>query len=88
MGQKASRNCATYLTNYAHILTFLCSLSLGFTFSYPVRQDCVDRGKLVTWTKGFDIKGVEGEDVVLQLGQALERQVSGPYIQGCVTHEI
>lgn len=30
----------------------------------------------MTWTKGFDIKGVEGEDVVLQLGQALESRVS------------
>lgn len=58
------------------ILTACSSLPLGFTFSYPVRQDRVDRGTLVTWTKGFDIKGVEGEDVVLQLGQALEKRVS------------
>lgn len=56
-------------------LTLRSSLPLGFTFSYPVRQDAVDRGTLVTWTKGFNIKGVEGEDVVLQLEQVLERRV-------------
>ncbi|KAI3390575.1 hypothetical protein diail_9186 [Diaporthe ilicicola] len=49
-------------------------LPLGFTFSYPVQQDYIDRGKLVTWTKGFDIKGVEQEDVVMQLGEAISRR--------------
>ncbi|KAI1843476.1 hypothetical protein JX266_010302 [Neoarthrinium moseri] len=46
-------------------------LALGFTFSYPVRQDSLTNGRLKTWTKGFDIKGVEGEDVVSQLDKAL-----------------
>lgn len=58
------------------VLTSGSSLPLGFTFSYPVRQSRIDRGTLVTWTKGFDIKGVEGEDVVLQLGRVLEKRVS------------
>lgn len=49
-------------------------LPVGFTFSYPVEQASVDRGCLVTWTKGFDIKGVEGQDVVIQLGQALSKR--------------
>ncbi|KAK7697876.1 Hexokinase isoenzyme 2 [Diaporthe eres] len=49
-------------------------LPLGFTFSYPVHQDYIDRGRLVTWTKGFDIKGVEQEDVVIQLGEAFSRR--------------
>lgn len=49
-------------------------LPLGFTFSYPVRQDYIDRGTLVTWTKGFDIKGIEGEDVVIQLGDAIAKR--------------
>ncbi|KAK7732293.1 hypothetical protein SLS53_008584 [Cytospora paraplurivora] len=49
-------------------------LPLGFTFSYPVNQDYIDRGRLVTWTKGFDIKGVEGEDVVVQLGEAIAKR--------------
>ncbi|PSR92361.1 hxk, hexokinase [Coniella lustricola] len=49
-------------------------LPLGFTFSYPVQQDHVDRGTLVTWTKGFEIDGVEGQDVVVQLGEAIEKR--------------
>lgn len=47
---------------------------MGFTFSYPAKQDYIDRGRLVTWTKGFDIKGVEQEDVVIQLGEAFSRR--------------
>ncbi|GMM46699.1 hypothetical protein DAPK24_032740 [Pichia kluyveri] len=37
---------------------------LGFTFSYPASQKRIDSGVLQRWTKGFDIPGVEGEDVV------------------------
>lgn len=74
MEPKASRKHPANSTS--SILTTCPSLPLGFTFSYPVQQDRVDRGTLVTWTKGFDIKGVEGEDVVLQLGQALDKRVS------------
>lgn len=37
---------------------------LGFTFSYPATQRRIDSGILQRWTKGFDIPGVEGEDVV------------------------
>lgn len=50
-------------------------LQLGFTFSYPAHQDYIDHGKLVTWTKGFDIKGVEGEDVAEQLRAAMKKKV-------------
>ncbi|KAH6647818.1 hexokinase-like protein [Truncatella angustata] len=49
-------------------------LPLGFTFSYPATQDRIDHGKLITWTKGFDIKGVEGQDVAGQLRDALEQR--------------
>ena len=51
-------------------------LPLGFTFSYPVTQDSVDHGILQRWTKGWDVKGVEGEDVVPQFQRALEKLVS------------
>ena len=50
---------------------------MGFTFSYPAMQDRIDHGALTTWTKGFDIQGVEGQDVVAQLGEAMEKRVSG-----------
>lgn len=51
-------------------------LSLGFTFSYPASQDYIDHGRLQTWTKGFDIKGVEGEDAASQLCEAMAKRVS------------
>lgn len=50
-------------------------IPLGFTFSYPATQEYIDQGVLQTWTKGFDIKGVEGHDVADQLRQALHERV-------------
>lgn len=46
-------------------------LKLGFTFSYPAIQDYIDHGVLQTWTKGFEIDGVEGNDVASQLRDAI-----------------
>lgn len=48
-------------------------IPLGFTFSYPAIQDYIDQGVLQTWTKGFDIKGVEGKDVASQLRDAMSK---------------
>lgn len=50
-------------------------LPLGFTFSYPATQNYVDEGILQRWTKGFDIDGVEGKNVVPLLEAALKRKV-------------
>lgn len=50
-------------------------LPLGFTFSYPATQDRIDHGILQTWTKGWDIKGVEGQDVAAMLRNAIEKKV-------------
>ncbi|KAF1950296.1 hypothetical protein CC80DRAFT_529005 [Byssothecium circinans] len=47
-------------------------MPLGFTFSYPATQDRIDHAVLQTWTKGFDIKGVEGQDVAAQLREKVE----------------
>lgn len=47
---------------------------LGFTFSYPATQASIDHAVLQTWTKGFDIKGVEGQDVASQLRAKLEER--------------
>lgn len=44
---------------------------LGFTFSYPATQSRIDSGVLQRWTKGFDIPGVEGEDVVPLLNEKI-----------------
>eukprot|EP01059_Diplonema_ambulator_P004052 TRINITY_DN1373_c0_g4_i2.p1 TRINITY_DN1373_c0_g4~~TRINITY_DN1373_c0_g4_i2.p1 ORF type:complete len:494 (+),score=166.90 TRINITY_DN1373_c0_g4_i2:52-1482(+) len=47
---------------------------LGFTFSFPVLQHGIDSGILITWTKGFSTKGVEGRDVVMLLREAFARE--------------
>ncbi|KAI1264295.1 hexokinase [Xylariaceae sp. FL1019] len=46
-------------------------IPLGFTFSYPATQNYIDEGVLQRWTKGFDIDGVEGQNVVPMLEAAL-----------------
>ncbi|KAM9914741.1 hypothetical protein OXX69_000352 [Metschnikowia pulcherrima] len=40
------------------------TLKMGFTFSFPVDQSALDRGKLIRWTKGFDLPDCVGRDVV------------------------
>ena len=47
---------------------------LAFTFSFPVEQTNIAAGKLLIWTKGFTAKGVEGEDVIILLNEALKRK--------------
>lgn len=49
-------------------------LPLGFTFSYPATQNYIDEGILQRWTKGFDIDGVEGKNVVPMLEKALNEK--------------
>jgi hexokinase len=51
-------------------------IPLGFTFSYPATQNYIDAGILQRWTKGFDIAGVEGQNVVPMFEAALARRVS------------
>jgi len=52
----------------------LDKLPLGFTFSYPATQNYIDEGVLQRWTKGFDIAGVEGHNVVPMFEEALRRR--------------
>ncbi|GKZ23056.1 hexokinase A [Aspergillus brasiliensis] len=52
----------------------ISKLPLGFTFSYPATQDYIDHGVLQRWTKGFDIDGVEGHDVVPPLEAILQKR--------------
>ncbi|KAL4815797.1 hexokinase-domain-containing protein [Aspergillus spinulosporus] len=49
-------------------------LPLDFTFSYLVTQDHIRHGVLQRWTKGFDISGVEGEDIVAHLKEVSEKR--------------
>lgn len=45
---------------------------LGFTFSFPVNQSCINRGTLIRWTKGFDIPDVVGQDVCTLLQREID----------------
>lgn len=47
-------------------------LRLGFTFSFPVEQTALDRGKLIRWTKGFDLPDCVGRDVVEMLQKHID----------------
>ena len=44
---------------------------LGFTFSFPVQQVGINKGYLIRWTKGFDIKDAVGKDVCALLQDEL-----------------
>jgi len=50
------------------------TLPLGFTFSFPCSQEGLTKARLTTWTKGFKCAGVEGEDVVRLLKEAIARR--------------
>ncbi|XP_038071036.1 hexokinase-2-like isoform X2 [Patiria miniata] len=49
-------------------------LPLGFTFSFPCKQNGLASAELVQWTKGFSASGVEGKDVVVLLKEACARK--------------
>uniref|UniRef100_A0A3Q1CBV6 hexokinase n=1 Tax=Amphiprion ocellaris TaxID=80972 RepID=A0A3Q1CBV6_AMPOC len=58
------------------------TLPLGFTFSFPCEQKEIDKSILIRWTKGFSCSGVEGQDVVKLLKEAIHRR--GDYDIGSV----
>lgn len=64
-------DCLQQFIEYHHGDEDVGQLPLGFTFSYPATQDYIDHGVLQRWTKGFDIDGVEGKDVVPPFQAAL-----------------
>ena len=68
-------DCVQEFVEYHHADENLSQMHLGFTFSYPATQDYVDHGVLQRWTKGFDIAGVEGNDVVPMFEAALAKRV-------------
>ncbi|XP_065331747.1 hexokinase type 2 isoform X1 [Cloeon dipterum] len=49
-------------------------LPLGFTFSFPCVQEGLTKARLSTWTKGFNCEGVENNDVVKLLKEAIARR--------------
>jgi hexokinase len=45
---------------------------LGFTFSFPVNQIGINKGRLMRWTKGFDIDEALGQDVCALLQKEID----------------
>lgn len=68
-------DCLQQFIEYHHEGEKLDQLPMGFCFSYPATQEYIDHGILQRWTKGFDIKGVEGKDVVPPFEEALKAKV-------------
>lgn len=58
----------------------LVLMLMAFTFSYPVSQRSTAHGVLQRWTKGFDIRGAEGEDVVAQMERAFRRKARSAHV--------
>ncbi|KAL8613116.1 hypothetical protein ACOMHN_035057 [Nucella lapillus] len=50
------------------------TLALGFTFSFPCKQEGLAKARLTKWTKGFRCEGVVGEDICEMLHEALKRK--------------
>ncbi|KAJ1657376.1 hypothetical protein IWQ61_003217 [Dispira simplex] len=48
------------------------TISLGFTFSFPVRQKALNHGELTQWNKGFTCSGAVGHNVPDLLQRALQ----------------
>jgi hexokinase len=48
---------------------------LGFTFSFPCKQEGLASARLTAWTKGFSCSGVVNEDVVKLLQEAINEKV-------------
>lgn len=71
-------DCLKNFIDVHHVGQDIGAMNLGFTFSYPATQDYIDHGVLQRWTKGFDIDGVEGENVVPMFEAAIAKQESCP----------
>jgi hexokinase len=79
-------DCLQQFIEYHHEGEDLGKLPLGFTFSYPATQDYIDHGVLQRWTKGFDVAGVEGTDIVVPFEKALQERVSQSRCRHILNH--
>ncbi|KAM4744834.1 LOW QUALITY PROTEIN: hexokinase HKDC1-like [Anableps anableps] len=46
---------------------------LAFTFSFPCEHPSLDQGLLLSWSKNYKVRGLQGKDVVQSLRQAIDR---------------
>ena len=51
------------------------SYALGFTFSFPCKQEGLASARLTSWTKGYTCSGVVNQDVVKMLQTAIDEKV-------------
>ena len=63
-----------FLIDYAAESTGDEDFKLGLTFSFPVEQTALDKGNILTWTKGFSARNAIGHDVVQLLQDAFDRK--------------
>jgi hexokinase len=49
---------------------------VGFCFSFALEQQALNSGKLLVWTKGFNVEGVIGRDVVQLLSGGWARRTA------------
>ncbi|KAG8184536.1 hypothetical protein JTE90_012625 [Oedothorax gibbosus] len=76
-GEQLFDHIAECLSHYLETLGLTHrTLPLGFTFSFPCIQKGLTSAILVGWTKGFNCAGVQGEDVVQLLREAVKRRRS------------
>ncbi|KAL7923421.1 hypothetical protein ACQKWADRAFT_289619 [Trichoderma austrokoningii] len=68
-GATSRRNTSSFPEGYHDEQIF----RLGFTFSFPVQQLGINKGKLIRWTKGFDIPDAIGKDVCKLLQDEIDR---------------
>lgn len=73
-GHKLFDHIAFCLASFVKSRGITETLPLGFTFSFPCKQNGLDSGELIKWTKGFSCDGVEGVDVVKLLKEAIGRR--------------
>lgn len=50
------------------------SLELGVDLGFPVEKTALNAGKLLAWTKGYDVKNAVGKDVLQLLQDAFNRK--------------
>ncbi|MDD5071001.1 MAG: hypothetical protein PHV17_09770, partial [Candidatus Omnitrophica bacterium] len=65
---------ADFIQEFLSSHNYNAEYELGFTFSFPAEQTDIDKGILTEWCKGFTATGVEGNDIIHLLRQALTRR--------------
>jgi len=74
-GEKLFDHIATCMADFLSCLGLSKKvLPVGFTFSFPCKQESLNSASLIRWTKGFSASGVEGENVVTMLREAIARR--------------